>query len=355
MVDADVNYNWLWQGEITRVPGLFGRASKLQGAIIELHQLRRALSGGDSSRGIMVRLPVADGVLAARAAEVDRGLAEDVFRVDIPSYVSITRSSGTGWRITVPVVTDIVDTAFVATFKRTVEEYWQLSTANGTYSLDAQVTYIDPGDLYCPTAPATPPGCAPPANGAAIDLASHIGRFPAGRAVLTTGGGSTHVTLARAMVVGPHDISRSVLAHEFGHLLGFRDAYLRGSHDAGADGFVITELVVDHTDIMGNSATGSVKPEHFERLVAVRDVPALVQEGLDALYSRRNAAVAIDRFRAVLERNPYHFGATLELANALDAAGRTAEATDQWRKVLGFADLVGDTNTASKARARLGG
>jgi hypothetical protein len=145
-----------------------------------------------------------------------------------------------------------------------------------------------------------------------------------------------------------------VFAHEFGHLLGFRDAYLRGAHDTGVDGFVVTELVVDHTDIMGNSGTGSVKPDHFERLIAVRDVPALVQEGLNELYTRKNAGVAVDRFREVLRRNPYHFGATLELANALDAAGRTAEATDQWKKVLVFADLVGDTGTARKARARLG-
>src|SRR6185295_8488228 len=33
LVDADVNYNWLWQAEIIRVPGIFARATKLQTGI----------------------------------------------------------------------------------------------------------------------------------------------------------------------------------------------------------------------------------------------------------------------------------------------------------------------------------
>jgi hypothetical protein len=186
-----------------------------------------------------------------------------------------------------------------------------------------------------------------------IDLQAHIARFPPSVAVLTTGAGSTHVTAGRAIVVSPHDAPRRMLAHEFGHLLGFRDAYLRGWRDAGADGYVITELVVDQTDIMGNSKTGVVRASHFARLLAQKDVPALMQAGLEALYTRRDPAVAAARFRDVLARDPEHYGATLQLAKALDASGIGAEAAQWWNRVLTLALEAGDSVTAATARKRL--
>jgi len=78
----------------------------------------------------------------------------------------------------------------------------------------------------------------------------------------------THVTLVRCIVIGPEDIPPRVLAHEFGHILGFKDVYFRGYRDLGADGFEVREVVADSDDIMGDPGTGPVKRRHFEALAA---------------------------------------------------------------------------------------
>ena len=66
------------------------------------------------------------------------------------------------------------------------------------------------------------------------DLQAHIARFPRDGAVLTTGANLTHVTPGRCVVLGPQDIAPHVLAHELGHILGFKDMYFRGYRDLGA-------------------------------------------------------------------------------------------------------------------------
>ena len=80
---------------------------------------------------------------------------------------------------------------------------------------------------------------------------------------------------------------------------------------------------------------------------------ATMQAGLDALYQRHDPVEAIVQFRKVLERNPTHYGATFQLASALDAAGKPAEARPLWEKMLQMAEAVQDKETADRARARL--
>jgi Tfp pilus assembly protein PilF len=75
--------------------------------------------------------------------------------------------------------------------------------------------------------------------------------------------------------------------------------------------------------------------------------------GLDLLYSQNNPAAAADEFRKVLRRNPTHYGATYQLATALDKAGQRAAAKPYWEKALGMAISYKDSTTASTARARL--
>jgi Flp pilus assembly protein TadD len=81
---------------------------------------------------------------------------------------------------------------------------------------------------------------------------------------------------------------------------------------------------------------------------------ALMKAGLDALYTRKDANAAATVFRKVLERNPTHYGATYQLATALDRAGKPDEARPLWEKVLAMAEATRDTDTAGTARARLG-
>ena len=81
---------------------------------------------------------------------------------------------------------------------------------------------------------------------------------------------------------------------------------------------------------------------------------AMMKAGLDALYTRHDPAAAATLFRKVLERNPAHYGATYQLATALDRAGKPDEARPLWEKLLAMAEAVSDTETAGTARARLG-
>jgi bacillopeptidase F (M6 metalloprotease family) len=101
-----------------------------------------------------------------------------------------------------------------------------------------------------------------------MNIQKHVEQFPAGGAILTTGAITTHVN-GRAIILGPHDITKGVLAHEFGHILGFRDAYFRGYKDLAEDGFQVLEIVADSNDIMGAPATGAVLRRHYEKLISV--------------------------------------------------------------------------------------
>jgi len=333
LVDADVNYNWLWQAEIARARPIFDRATALQ--------------------NLMLAQTATDTVAAAAIA---RGLAESVGGVAPPPFLRFEHAADSTWHIVVPMVTDIVDTVFVAAFRQAVEDRWHARARGNEYRVGITMQIVTPAALYCGQASGAPQPrvpCAPPARGAAIDLQSHIARFPANVAIVTTGAGSTHFTAGRAIVLSPHDAPYSVVAHEFGHVLGFRDAYLRGYRDAGADGYVVTELVVDNGDIMGNSGAGSVRAQHFERMLDVKEAPALMQAALAAFYERNDAHTAVEKFREVLQHQPFHYGATYQLAKALDQDGRPVEAAVWWTKVLEAAQLVGDTTTARQARERL--
>jgi tetratricopeptide (TPR) repeat protein len=87
--------------------------------------------------------------------------------------------------------------------------------------------------------------------------------------------------------------------------------------------------------------------------MAASDVQMLMQAGLDALYQRHDPEEAAGRFRAVLARNSTHYGATLQLAKALDQSGKKNEALVLWKKVLEMAEAAHDVDTARTARARV--
>jgi len=78
-----------------------------------------------------------------------------------------------------------------------------------------------------------------------------------------------------------------------------------------------------------------------------------MQAGLDALYTRHDPAAAATEFRKVLAHNPTHYGATYQLAAALDAADKRAEARPLWEKMLQMAEAVQDSETINTARMRL--
>src|SRR5262249_3842394 len=83
------------------------------------------------------------------------------------------------------------------------------------------------------------------------------------------------------------------------------------------------------------------------------DQAAAMQAGLDAFYTRHDPQAAVPEFQKVLAANPSHYGATFQLAAALDTAGRPQEARPYWEKALAMAQRYADTETADRARARL--
>ena len=79
----------------------------------------------------------------------------------------------------------------------------------------------------------------------------------------------------------------------------------------------------------------------------------LMARGLDLMYSRNDPVAAIEQFKTVLARNATHYGATYQLAVALDRAGRPVEAKPVWQRVLPMAIQFKDQKTIDTARARL--
>jgi hypothetical protein len=96
---------------------------------------------------------------------------------------------------------------------------------------------------------------------------AQIAKFPEDGAVLTTGAQTTYSLVGRYIALGPGDLSTRTLAHEFGHVLGFRDGYVRGYRDLGERGFEIMELTSVFDDIMSAPREGHVQAAHFKLII----------------------------------------------------------------------------------------
>jgi hypothetical protein len=316
LIDAHVEHNWFWQRAIAADPVRFGRSSRM---------IESVLRGGASA---------------------------DLAPPAMPRVRMVLEDSGSGpVTIRVPMLTDIDDTAFAHAAVSTIERLWTARVGERQYRVRVDLRYVSPFALYCV---ASTSGCTPPARGAVIDPAAHAARFPADLAVLTTGGTQPYVLAGRAMILGPRDLGARTLAHEFGHILGFDDAYLRGYRPLGGDGYAIIELVPDRADIMASSGVGESQPRHFEQLVANLVADRSMKAGLAAMYDRKDPRAAATLFRDVLAHRADHYGATFQLAKALDQSGDSSAALPVWRRMLDMAVAQGDSATIATARRRVG-
>lgn len=152
----------------------------------------------------------------------------------------------------------------------------------------------------------------------------------------------------RVMMPGWYAVSRSYLSgwwppgDQYGWLRGFRPVALVGG-----------SIALFHVD-----EEALARRREDARRQPMRDVMGDAEErmmkaGLEALYTRRDPDGAAAQFRKMLERNPTHYGATFQLAMALDRAGKAAEARPLWEQVLRMAEGYRDTQTAETARVRL--
>ncbi|PYS41654.1 MAG: hypothetical protein DMG14_06560 [Acidobacteria bacterium] len=173
----------------------------------------------------------------------------------VPSFVKIDRSKPDWVIVLVPVYTDIQDDEFLAQAKSAIEELWQVRDGDLTYLLALEIRKVPPVAE----------------RGERIDVRAHAGRFPEDGAVFTTGAQATHSLVGRYVALAPGDLPRRTLAHEFGHVLGFRDGYIRGYRDLGERGFEILELTSVFDDIMSAPREGRVQAAHFRLILDSRE------------------------------------------------------------------------------------
>lgn len=249
LIDAHLEHNRLWQADIPARRAMYDANTALYDLAVERNAVRdqRLNAAGEAATALDQR----DADLSAR-------LAAGVRETQVPDFVRIERVAPRHWVVEVPMVTDIPDADFVERCRQAIESHWRLDAGGDRFEVRLRLTAMPLTTLYA--------GSAAPVPGQAIDVASHVSRFPRHAGMLTTGGRSTHVW-GHAIVLGSQPLSTTVLAHEFGHVLGFADRYVRGYRDLGDEGFEILEAVLDATDLMSAPETGRVHRDHFERLL----------------------------------------------------------------------------------------
>ena len=264
IIHAHIQHNRLWQSAIAADRSGYDRETALLGDVVErqriVDRLNRMHAGFDVSR-VSLQAPPAiaelTGGLRNRAVLLGGRIDRTMGQVRTPNFVGL-ETLGREWIFHVPLFTDIEDQEYVAAVKRIIESTWRLKDGKTSYRIELDVAYVSAGAIYHDQ--------DKPTAGENIEVRRHLKRFPSGAAILTTGARATHVQ-DNAIVLGPHPIAPQVLAHEFGHILGFRDSYVRGYTNLGEHGFQVIEIAADPNDIMAATAHGAVRREHFLKLL----------------------------------------------------------------------------------------
>jgi hypothetical protein len=179
----------------------------------------------------------------------------------VPRFLQVRRNGAQQVVLRVPVYTDLEDDGFLDQAKAVIEDYWRVEEDGIRYILEVEYRKRPASQLY---------GRNAPRRGDNLDVTAHVGRFPSDGAVLTSGAEFTYAGVGRYIALGPGDLSPRIFAHEFGHLLGFADGYIRGYRDLGEQGFEILELTAFFDDIMSAPRQGRVQATHFRLLLEAR-------------------------------------------------------------------------------------
>jgi len=228
-VDQYIEYNRFWQRAIVESRARFDKMTQLY------HLMR---SGNPDTAGT---------------------IREALGKPDAPRFIRLQRQSPNRVILQVRVYTDIPDDAYLAQVKTVVEETWRASEGGTEYSVELDLRKLAVADLYR--------GRSAPRNGEHLDVDKHVDRFPGDGGVLTTGAEFTYGSVGHYVALGPGDLAPRTLAHEFGHIFGFNDGYIRGYSDLGDKGFEILELTAFFDDIMSAPREGHVQPTHFKLLM----------------------------------------------------------------------------------------
>jgi hypothetical protein len=183
--------------------------------------------------------------------DITQAIREVLGKPEVPSFITIDHTQSNRIVVRVPLYTDIQDQDFLASAKQVIETLWQAQEGDTAYALEIDIRQVPPVAE----------------RGERVDVRAIATRFPEDGAVLTTGAQTTHSLVGRYIALAPGDLSTRTLAHEFGHVLGFHDGYIRGYRDLGEYGFEIMELTSVFDDIMSAPREGHVQAAHFKLLI----------------------------------------------------------------------------------------
>lgn len=234
-VEEHLDYHAYWQRAVVEQSDFFAARNRLLAEMRELNANRQS------------------GAPPEQIAERSRALLEHLAPFTPTPGLRIETRDGGQQVLPVVLYTDIENDAFLSVFQHAVETLFERapSASAPRFAIELEIRKISPSTLY-------PEGA--PARGAAIEMSAHLARFPAGALVLTTGADSTNAWTSQYIALGPDPVTRRTLAHEFAHLLGFRDAYLRGYDGDPRDayGAILVEWIGLANDLMGDSEHGRV-------------------------------------------------------------------------------------------------
>lgn len=253
VADEHLLHNWFWQREVAENADRFTYQKSLHDVVVERERLLAA-AGADSQAFTEAR-----SAALARAETLKAVIQLAQSPPVLPAYARLIERTPGDYIVFVPLYTDITDQAFLDAAERAIEAAWRVETTAYRFGVDVEIRPLAPETLY--------EGAAVPARGTHIDIDGHVARFPDDGGVLTTGAKRTSAVAGRYVALGPGEILGNTLAHEFGHILGFRDRYFRGARDLGDAGYEILEIAPDPDDIMA-SGGGAVLAAHAEQLLA---------------------------------------------------------------------------------------
>jgi hypothetical protein len=243
-LENNLSYHYLWQKEVVRYAVYFQEKNKLVALARQMNML--ILKNESAQQVAGLREQLMQSVASFRPTEGLRILSLIDGRKVLP----------------VTVCTDIEDQDLLQAFYDGVQDAFSRSPAamEQRFSVDLKWRVIGAEVLY-------PKGA--PTRGAKIDLRKHRDLFQDCPLVLTTGASSTSAMVSDRIFLGTGTTSRRTLAHEFGHLLGFEDAYVRGYDGNPGDsyGVVIVEWTGLSSDLMGDSGRGEVSNEMIKTLI----------------------------------------------------------------------------------------
>jgi hypothetical protein len=221
-VDQYIQYNRFWQREIATDRPRFDR----------LTQVYNMMKSGNPDTADAIRKVLG--------------------KPEAPRFIQVRRQGAQAVTLLVRVYTDIEDDAWLSQAKSVIEDVWRAEESGMRYTVQVDFRKVRVGTAQ---------------RGEHIDVEKHVARFPADGGVITTGAEFLHAAVGRYIGLGPGELAPKTLAHEFGHILGFTDGYIRGYADLGERGFEILEITSFFDDIMSAPREGHVQAAHFKLLL----------------------------------------------------------------------------------------